>query len=82
MHSLTFTCDGRRTRVLFDSYNDAYAYFDLNREVMFNAVIREFIEGCERCARDDASDVPHNNCMYSGVSIGHSVAHCTADACF
>jgi hypothetical protein len=35
---------------------------------------------CERCKWDTA--VPHNNCLYNGNAIGHSKAHCTADACY
>lgn len=35
---------------------------------------------CERCKWDKT--IPHNNCMYGGRKIGHSVAHCTADACY
>jgi hypothetical protein len=35
---------------------------------------------CERCKIDPY--VPHYNCMYSGRAIGHSNAHCTADACY
>ena len=35
---------------------------------------------CERCKWDTA--VPHNNCLYGGNAIGHSKAHCTADACY
>jgi len=37
-------------------------------------------EGCERCTYDEY--VPHFNCMYHGKAIGHSTAHCTANACY
>lgn len=37
------------------------------------------VEGCERCP--DAY-VPHYNCLYSGHAMGHSAAHCTANACY
>lgn len=37
-------------------------------------------EGCERCLTDEY--VPHYNCMYQGRAIGHSEAHCTANACY
>ena len=35
---------------------------------------------CERCKIDPY--VPHYNCMYSGNAVGHSSAHCTANACY
>jgi hypothetical protein len=38
------------------------------------------VVGCERCKTD--AYVPHFNCMYAGKAIGHSVAHCTANACY
>lgn len=37
-------------------------------------------EGCERCTTD--AYVPHYNCIYQGKAMGHSAAHCTADACY
>lgn len=43
---------------------------------------------CDRCMNAVAptpemgGDVPHNNCMYDGMRIGHSSSHCTADACW
>ena len=37
-------------------------------------------EGCERCKVD--AYVPHYNCLYQGRAMGHSPAHCTADACY
>jgi hypothetical protein len=37
-------------------------------------------EGCERCKTDEY--VPHYNCIYQGRAMGHSLAHCTADACY
>jgi hypothetical protein len=37
-------------------------------------------EGCERCKTD--AYVPHYNCLYHGNAMGHSAAHCTADACY
>jgi hypothetical protein len=37
-------------------------------------------EGCDRCTYDEY--VPHYNCMYHGNAMGHSAAHCTADACY
>ena len=37
-------------------------------------------EGCERCTYDE--HVPHYNCMYKGKAVGHSEAHCTANACY
>jgi hypothetical protein len=38
------------------------------------------VADCERCKTD--AYVPHFNCMYAGKAIGHSVAHCTANACY
>ena len=35
---------------------------------------------CNRCKTDPY--VPHYNCMYSGRAVGHSSAHCTANACY
>jgi hypothetical protein len=35
---------------------------------------------CERCKIDPY--VPHYNCMYQGRAVGHSAAHCTANACY
>lgn len=35
---------------------------------------------CKRCEWDTA--VPHNSCIYGGNRVGHSKAHCTADACY
>lgn len=35
---------------------------------------------CERCLTD--AYVPHYNCMYAGKAMGHSLAHCTANACY
>ena len=37
-------------------------------------------EGCERCLTD--AYVPHYNCIYGGKAVGHSAAHCTANACY
>lgn len=37
---------------------------------------------CARCANNDGHDVPHFNCLYAGKRIGHSTAHCTANACY
>jgi hypothetical protein len=37
-------------------------------------------EGCERCKTD--AYVPHYSCIYGGKAVGHSVAHCTASACY
>lgn len=37
-------------------------------------------EGCPRCKTDKY--VPHYNCMYHGKAVGHSEAHCTANACY
>lgn len=45
-------------------------------------IIRLIEMDCERCLRLDSSDVQHYNCMYNGHMIGHSAAHCTANACF
>lgn len=36
--------------------------------------------GCKRCTTDPY--VPHFNCVYGGRAVGHSGAHCTADACY
>lgn len=47
-----------------------------------NGIIRLIEMGCERCLRLDSTDVQHYNCMYNGQAIGHSKAHCTANACF
>lgn len=35
---------------------------------------------CPRCKTDKY--VPHYNCMYHGNAVGHSKAHCTANACY
>lgn len=35
---------------------------------------------CPRCKTDKY--VPHYNCLYHGNAMGHSAAHCTADACY
>lgn len=37
-------------------------------------------DDCVRCKTD--AHVPHYNCIYNGKAIGHSEAHCTADACY
>ena len=37
-------------------------------------------DGCERCTTDVY--VPHYNCNYNGIAIGHSASHCTADGCY
>lgn len=39
----------------------------------------ECVEGCDRCPD---IHVPHFNCLYGGNAMGHSKAHCTADACY
>lgn len=36
----------------------------------------------EGCNYPYPEAVPHNNCLYNGRAIGHSMAHCTADACY
>jgi hypothetical protein len=41
------------------------------------------VDGCIECAPGSKGDyIPHFNCMYNGNRIGHSVGHCTADACY
>jgi hypothetical protein len=45
-------------------------------------VIKWYVPRCERCRRDNGSDVPHDNCMYGGNRVGHSKAHCTAGGCW
>lgn len=35
---------------------------------------------CERCEWDNS--VPHDSCLYGGNAVGHTKAHCTANACF
>ena len=36
-------------------------------------------DGCDRCPD---IHVPHFNCLYGGKAVGHSAAHCTANACY
>ena len=36
--------------------------------------------GCARCTTD--AYVPHYNCIYNGEAPGHTLRHCTADACY
>ena len=43
-------------------------------------IIYKTCEGCSRCEVDEY--VPHYNCIYKGNAVGHSAAHCTADACY
>jgi hypothetical protein len=42
--------------------------------------VQRAVKGCERCQTD--AYVPHFTCMYAGKAMGHSVAHCTANACY
>lgn len=37
-------------------------------------------DGCERCTTD--AYVPHYNCIYNGKAPGHTLGHCTANACY
>lgn len=43
-------------------------------------IVQRAVADCERCKTDVY--IPHYNCMYDGKKIGHSVAHCTANACY
>lgn len=66
----------------FDSRESAIEFKETFNIVGFvQPVIAELTpENCPRCKWDTV--VPHYNCMYQGKAIGHSKAHCTADACF
>lgn len=49
-------------------------------EIKFDNFTRKGVEDCKRCL--DKHDVPHFNCRYQGKAMGHSEAHCTANACY
>lgn len=63
-----------------------YFYTGPNGETMRHIVAddvnirQQADENCKRCTTD--AYVPHYNCMYEGKAMGHSRAHCTANACY
>lgn len=44
-----------------------------------STMVIECVANCEQCPNPY---VPHFNCLYGGNEIGHSKAHCTANACY
>jgi hypothetical protein len=46
----------------------------------FGRIVQKADENCARCDTD--AYVPHYNCLYNGNAVGHSAAHCTANACY
>lgn len=44
-------------------------------------LLAEELANCERC-KNPAGGPSHGSCLYGGMKMGHSRAHCTASACF
>lgn len=81
-YQVHYTYGGRREVRTYATKEQAIAFKNDFAKDIFNVVIRIVDSECVRCQSGDSSDVPHFNCMYQGKAIGHSKAHCTANACW
>jgi hypothetical protein len=63
---------------IFDTREDAELF---QRQYSIRGIVQIVWDdsNCERCNWDD--HIPHNNCRTPDY-VGHSRAHCTADACY